>query len=51
MIFSSLNSQNIASTCGFLKSLKAASGGKAAFQIILSPVPTGEDELLEKREQ
>jgi len=50
MILSGLNRQNVEGTSHFLKALHVAKGGKANFQIILSPVPNGEDALLDERE-
>lgn len=50
MILSGLNRQNVEGTSQFLKALRVAKGGKANFQIILSPVPNGEDALLDDRE-
>lgn len=50
MILSGLNRQNIQGTCEFLKALRAATDGMKSFQIILSPVPNGEDALLDQRE-
>jgi hypothetical protein len=50
MILSGLNRQNVQGTCEFLKSLQLATGGKKSFQIILSPVPNGEDALVDQRE-
>ena len=50
MILSGLNRQNVAGTCEFLKALRVATDGNKPFQIILSPVPNGEDALLEQRE-
>lgn len=50
MILSGLNRQNIEGTCEFLKALRVATAGKKRFQIILSPVPNGEDALLDQRE-
>ena len=50
MILSGLNRQNIQGTSDFLKALRAATDGKKPFQIILSPVPNGEDALLDQRE-
>ena len=50
MILSGLNRQNIQGTCEFLKALRVATDGKKPFQIILSPVPNGEDALLDQRE-
>jgi len=50
MILSGLNRQNIEGTCEFLKALRVATAGEKRFQIILSPVPNGEDALLDQRE-
>jgi hypothetical protein len=50
MILSGLNRQNIEGTCEFLKALRVATAGEKRFQIILSPVPNGEDTLLDQRE-
>ena len=50
MILSGLNRQNVEGTCEFLKALRVATDGKKPFQIILSPVPNGEDALLDQRE-
>ena len=51
MIVSGLNKQNIEGTAEFLKALRLASEGKAQFQMILSPVPSWQEELLAEREQ
>jgi hypothetical protein len=50
MILSGLNRQNVQGTCEFLKALRVATKGEKQFQIILSPVPNGEDALLDRRE-
>lgn len=50
MILSGLNRQNVEGTCEFLKTLRVATDGKKSIQIILSPVPNGEDALLDQRE-
>ena len=50
MILSGLNRQNVEGTCEFLKALRVATDGKKSFQIILSPVPNGEDALVDQRE-
>ena len=51
MILSGLNRQNVEGTCEFLKALRLATEGKEPkFQIILSPVPNGEDALVDERE-
>ncbi|MBI4626775.1 MAG: tetratricopeptide repeat protein [Verrucomicrobia bacterium] len=52
MILSGLNRQNVEGTCAFLKALRGAKEGKKTkFQIILSPVPNGEDKLVDDREK
>jgi hypothetical protein len=51
MILSGLNRQNVEGTCEFLKTLRVATDGKKSFQIILSPVPNGEDALVDQREE
>ena len=50
MILSGLNRQNVEGTCEFLKTLRVATDGKKSFQIILSPVPNGEDAIVDQRE-
>ncbi|MGA2659724.1 MAG: tetratricopeptide repeat protein [Verrucomicrobiota bacterium] len=49
MILSGLNRQNVEGTCEFLRELRAATEGKKKFQIILSPMPNGEDKLVDDR--
>jgi Tfp pilus assembly protein PilF/cellulose biosynthesis protein BcsQ len=49
MILSGLNRQNVEGTCEFLREFRAATEGKRKFQIILSPMPNGEDKLLDDR--
>ncbi|MBI4324223.1 MAG: tetratricopeptide repeat protein, partial [Chloroflexi bacterium] len=49
MILSGLNRQNVEGTCEFLREFRAATEGKKTFQIILSPIPNGEDKLLDDR--
>lgn len=44
-----LNRQNLQGTSRFLASLRAA-GVKKPLRVVLSPVPNGEEELMEKRE-
>lgn len=52
MILTGLNRQNVEGTCSFLRALRAAaSGNEVTFDIILSPVPNGEDRLVDEREQ
>ena len=50
MILSGLNAQNVEGTCQFLRALRVATDGEKQFQIILSPVPNGEDALVDQRE-
>lgn len=49
MVLSGLNRQNVEGTSEFLAEFRVATAGKKQFQIILSPIPNGEDELLERR--
>jgi Tfp pilus assembly protein PilF len=49
MVLSGLNRQNVEGTSEFLREFRAATDRKKNFQIILSPIPNGEDELLERR--
>ena len=49
MVLSGLNRQNVEGTCEFLREFRAATQGKKKFQIILSPMPNGEDKLLDDR--
>jgi tetratricopeptide (TPR) repeat protein len=50
MILSGLNRQNVEGTAEFLRALRVATDGKKRFEIVLSPIPTGEDKLFEERE-
>jgi len=49
MILSGLNRQNVEGTSEFLREFRAATDGEKTFQIILSPMPNGEDKLLDDR--
>jgi len=49
MVVTGLNHQNVEGTCRFLRDFRAATDGKGSFQIILSPLPQGEDDLLSER--
>jgi Tfp pilus assembly protein PilF len=51
MVLSGLNRQNVEGTSEFLREFRVATDRKKNFQIILSPIPNGEDELLERRRQ
>ena len=50
MIVMGLNRQNVSGTATFLHSLRQA-GVSKAIRVALSPVPSGEDELVEQREK
>mgnify|MGYP003337201696 FL=1 len=45
-----LNRQNVDGTAAFLRSLRKA-GVERTFRVVFSPVPTGEDELVDERER
>jgi Tfp pilus assembly protein PilF len=49
MVLSGLNRQNVEGTSKFLTEFAAATQGSKTVQIILSPIPNGEDDLLEQR--
>lgn len=49
MVLSGLNRQNVEGTSKFLKEFKAMTNDSKTVQVILSPVPNGEDDLLERR--
>jgi tetratricopeptide (TPR) repeat protein len=51
VILSGLNRQNIEGTSRFLSALRGETKGNATFEIILSPVPNGEDDLMYEREE
>lgn len=51
MLLSGLNRQNVEGTCEFLREFRAATDGKKKFQIILSPMPNGEDKLCDDRRE
>jgi Flp pilus assembly protein TadD len=51
VILSGLNKQNVEGTSNFLRVLRGATDGNVDFQIILSPIPNGEDELTAKRKE
>lgn len=51
MIVSGLNKQNVGGTTQFLAALRKATGGDRQFKVILSPVPNGEDALVDQRER
>ena len=49
MILSGLNRQNVEGTSEFLREFRAATDGKKSFRVVLSPMPNGEDKLVEER--
>lgn len=51
IIVSGLNHQNVTGTAAFLAALRGATEGKKSVQFVLSPVPNGEDELVDQRER
>jgi Tfp pilus assembly protein PilF/cellulose biosynthesis protein BcsQ len=51
MIVSGLNKQNVEGTTHFLAALRAATPDTRLLQMILSPVPNGEDALVDERER
>jgi cellulose biosynthesis protein BcsQ/tetratricopeptide (TPR) repeat protein len=51
MVVSGLNKQNVEGTTQFLAALGAASPERKPLAVILSPVPNGEDALVDAREQ
>lgn len=51
MVLSGLNRQNVEGTSEFLREFRAATDAKKRFQIILSPMPNGEDDLLDRRRE
>lgn len=51
VVVTGLNNQNIEGTAAFLRALHEGTGGKRDLLFVLSPVPMGEDELMELREK
>jgi Tfp pilus assembly protein PilF len=49
VVLSGLNKQNIEGTAAFLKALRAATQGEREVEVVLSPVPNGEDALVDER--
>ncbi|MBL4684085.1 MAG: hypothetical protein JKY37_05820 [Nannocystaceae bacterium] len=54
MIFSGLNHQNVKGTTQFLRTLRESTAGKlkpgrVPLRLVLSPIPNGEDELVDQR--
>ena len=50
VVVTGLNNQNVIGTAKFLNVLRQATDGKRSIQFVLSPVPQGEEELVDKRE-
>ncbi|MBA3545594.1 MAG: tetratricopeptide repeat protein [Nannocystis sp.] len=50
MVVSGLNQQNVKGTTQFLAALQAATPERKPLQVILSPIPNGEDALVDQRE-
>lgn len=50
VVVTGLNHQNVTGTAKFLGALRQATDGKRSLQFVLSPVPQGEEELVDKRE-
>jgi MinD-like ATPase involved in chromosome partitioning or flagellar assembly len=50
VVITGLNHQNVEGTAAFFRALRACTDGNTPVQIVLSPVPQGEDELVSRRE-
>lgn len=51
VVVTGLNHQNVEGTAAYLRALHEATGGKRDLLFVLSPVPMGEDELMDRREK
>ena len=51
VVVSGLNRQNVEGTTQFLRALRQATGESRSLLVVLSPVPDGEDELVDERER
>jgi Tfp pilus assembly protein PilF/MinD-like ATPase involved in chromosome partitioning or flagellar assembly len=51
VVITGLNHQNVEGTAAFFRALRACTDGTTPVQVVLSPVPQGEDELVSKREE
>lgn len=51
MVVSGLNKQNVEGTTRFLSALRRATTERKPLEVILSPIPNGEDALVEEREK
>jgi cellulose biosynthesis protein BcsQ/tetratricopeptide (TPR) repeat protein len=49
VVLSGLNRQNVEGTSRFLAEFRAMTQGSKSVQLVLSPIPNGEDDLLERR--
>ena len=49
IVLSGLNRQNIEGTTSFLRAFRAASEGDRGLEVVLSPIPNGEDALVDER--
>lgn len=50
VVITGLNHQNVEGTAAFFRALRACTDGSTPVQVVLSPVPQGEDELVSQRE-
>jgi Tfp pilus assembly protein PilF/MinD-like ATPase involved in chromosome partitioning or flagellar assembly len=50
MVVSGLNKQNVEGTTSFLSTLRRATDERKPLEVILSPIPNGEDALVDERE-
>jgi len=51
VVITGLNHQNVEGTAAFFRALRACTDGSTPVQVVLSPVPQGEDELVSRREE
>ncbi len=51
VVITGLNHQNVEGTAAFFRALRACTDGSTPVQVVLSPVPQGEDELVSQREE
>ena len=51
VVITGLNHQNVEGTAAFFRALRACTDGNTPVQVVLSPVPQGEDELVSQREE
>src|SRR5690606_37029585 len=48
-LFTALNHEHVVGTCAFLRALRAVDDRRPGLQLVLSPMPLGEDELTVRR--